>query len=213
MGIGKVGRMLHAHVLMSSTIYIIGGCNGAGKSTLARELLPLMGIERFLNADLIAKGLSPVNPALAAISAGRRLIEVARSLIASKSSFAIKSTLSGKTYVKMLLEAKAQGYRFVLHYVMIDSASQAVQRRFERSLTHFMEDYLPLSDEWGLWDSAVPPPMKIASDKSHSIQQILDMITSTKLQKSPQLPNSPMDEMVLEAGRVATAKILELSSK
>jgi predicted kinase len=106
MRIGKEKRMLHALRVMSSTICIIGGCNGAGKSTLARELLPRLGIGRFLNADLIAKGLSPVNPALAAFAAGRRLLEEASGLIEAGSSFAIESTLSGKTYVKLLREAK-----------------------------------------------------------------------------------------------------------
>ncbi|MDZ4402248.1 AAA family ATPase [Prosthecobacter sp.] len=217
---------------MPSTICIIGGCNGAGKSTLARELLPRMGIERFLNADLIAKGLSPVNPSLVAFSAGRRLIEEARSLIAAGTSFAIESTLSGKTYVKMLQEAKGRGYHFVLHYVMIDSAAQAVERvklrvltgghhvpeedvrrRYERSVRHFLHDYLPLADEWGLWENAVPPAVKIADETTHTIQQIHDMITSTKLQEAPQTPNTAMSEMVLEASRVATEKMLDLYAR
>ena len=217
---------------MSSTICIIGGCNGAGKSTLARELLPRLGIGRFLNADLIAKGLSPVNPALAAFAAGRRLLEEASGLIEAGSSFAIESTLSGKTYVKLLREAKERGYRLVLHYIVIGSATQAVERvrlrvltgghnvpeddirrRFERSVRHFLEDYLPLADEWGLWDNQVPPPQKIADNDSHTLQQARDMITSTNLQETPPPPNTAMSEIVLEAGRVATAKMLDLYAR
>lgn len=129
----------------------------AGKSTLVRKLLPRIGIERFLNADLIAKGLSPMNPTLAAFAAGRRLLDEARNLIGAGGSFAIESTLSGKTYVKLLREAKERGYRIMLHYIRIDSAAQAVQRvclrvltgghhvpeddirrRYERSLRHFV---------------------------------------------------------------------------
>ena len=79
---------------MRSNLYILGGCNGAGKSTLARRLLPMLGIHRFLNADEIAKGLSPVDPSLAAFKAGRLLIEEARELITASSSFAIESTLA-----------------------------------------------------------------------------------------------------------------------
>lgn len=94
---------------MSSLICIIGGCNGTGKSTLARELLPRLGIGRFLNVDLIAKGLSPVKPSLAAFAAGRRLLEEAHHLIESGGTFAIESTLSGKTYVKLLRGAKERG--------------------------------------------------------------------------------------------------------
>jgi predicted ABC-type ATPase len=103
---------------MNPTLCILGGCNGAGKSTLARELLPLLGIHRFLNADEIARGLSPIDPSLAAFKAGRLLIEEARDLIASGSSFAIESTLSGRTYLSMIREAKKRGIplRPALHH-------------------------------------------------------------------------------------------------
>lgn len=224
--------MLHARGVMSSTICIIGGCNGAGKSTLARELLPRLGIGRFLNADLIAKGLSPVNPELAAFTAGRRLLEEARGLIEAGSSFALESTLSGKTHVKLLHEAKERGFRIVLHYIVIDSATQAVERvrlrvltgghhvpeddirrRFVRSLRHFAEDYLPLADEWGVWDNSSAPAQRIADNGSHTLQQVRDMITSTKLQETPQTPNTAMSEIVLEASRVATAKMLDLYAR
>ena len=191
MRIGKEKRMLHAHRVMSSTICIIGGCNGAGKSTLARELLPRLGIGWFLNADLIAKGLSPVNPALATFAAGRRLLEEASGLVEAGSSFALESTLSCKTYVKLLREAKERGYRLVLHYIMIGSATQAVERvrlrvltgghnvpeddirrRFERSVRDFLEDYLPLADEWGLWDNAHVPARQSADNSSHTLHQV-----------------------------------------
>lgn len=229
---GKVCLMLHAHGIMSSTICIIGGCNGAGKSTLARELLPRMGIERFLNADLIAKGLSPVNPSLVAFSAGRRLIEAAQSLIESKTNFAIESTLSGKTYVKMLREAKERGYRFVLHYVMIDSATQAVERvklrvmtgghhvpeedvrrRYERSVRHFVEDYLPLADEWVLWENYSPPAREIACNTTHTLEQIQAMLTTSTVKEAPTAEPSELVRLGLEASRVATAKMLDLYAR
>lgn len=167
-----------------------------------------------------------------AFSAGRRLIEGARSLIEAGTSFAIESTLSGKTYVKLIQEAQQRGYRLLLHYIMIDSASQAVERvhlrvltgghhvpeedvrrRFERSVRHFRDDYLPLADEWGLWENAAPPPRMIADNESHTVQQVYDMITNTKLQESPPTTKSAMSEIVLEAGRVATAKMLDLYAR
>lgn len=74
---------------MPATLCIIGGCNGAGKTTLARELLPRLGLMRFLNADEIARGLSPLDSSLVAFKAGRLVIEEARSLIAAGSSFAL----------------------------------------------------------------------------------------------------------------------------
>jgi predicted ABC-type ATPase len=214
---------------MKPTLCILGGCNGAGKSTLARELLPRLGIHRFLNADEIAKGLSPIDPSLAAFKAGRLLIEEARELIASGSSFAIESTLSGRTYLSMIREAKERGFRFVLHYIMIDSASQAVnrvalrvmhgghhvpeedvRRRFDRSRKHFREDYVPLADEWVLWDNSQPPHRLIAKSGIHSIHDLPDIMNTNRLMEQPVITD--VDEMVrlgLEASRVATEKMLD----
>lgn len=217
---------------MSPTICIIGGCNGAGKSTLARELLPRIGVERFLNADLIAKGLSPANPSLAAFSAGRRLLEETDALLQAGTSFAIESTLSGRTYVRLLRMAKERGWHVLLHYVKIDSAAQAVQRvrlrvltgghdvpeddirrRHERSVRHFFEDYLPLADAWGLWDNAVPPPQKVADHESHTVEQVREIMMTSKVQEPTSVKHASTSEAVLEAGRVATAKMLDLYAR
>lgn len=213
---------------MTPTLCILGGCNGAGKTTLARELLPRLGLMRFLNADEIARGLSPLDPSLTAFKAGRLLIEEAHSLIAAKASFAIESTLSGKTYVSMIREAKAQGYRFLLHYIMIGSGDQAVgrvalrvrlgghdvpeddiRRRFERSRKHFIEDYVPLADEWGLWDNHSPPAVQIADSATHSLDELQTMLATNSLQETPPREMSEMSKVVLEASRVATEKMLD----
>lgn len=213
---------------MTPTLCILGGCNGAGKTTLARELLPRLGIMRFLNADEIARGLSPLDPSLTAFKAGRLLIEEARGLIAAKASFAIESTLSGKTYVAMIREAKAQGYRFLLHYILIGSADQAVERvalrvkigghhvpeedvrrRFERSRKHFSEDYVPLADEWVRWDNASPPHRQMADSSTHKLEQLQTMLASNKVQEVPLMEMSEMVRIGLEASRVATEKMLD----
>ena len=81
---------------MNPTLCILGGCNGAGKTTLARELLPRLGLMRFLNADEIARGLSPLDYSLSAFRAGRLLLEEALSLIKAKASFAIESEALGR---------------------------------------------------------------------------------------------------------------------
>ena len=96
-------------LMEAPTLYLIGGCNGAGKTTFARRLLPIEGVDLFLNADEIARGLSPLKPELAAIRAGRLLLEEAHRLIAAKKSFGLESTLSGKTYAHLMQEAKAAG--------------------------------------------------------------------------------------------------------
>lgn len=213
---------------MTPTLCILGGCNGAGKTTLARELLPRLGLMRFLNADEIARGLSPLDPSLSAFRAGRLLLEEARSLIAAKASFALESTLSGRTYVALIREAKAQGYRFLLHYIVIGSATQAVgrvalrvrlgghhvpeddiRRRYDRSRRHFLEDYLPLADEWGLWDNQAPPAVQVADSRTHMLDQLQSMLTSNSLQEAPPRDMSEMSKIVLEASRVATEKMLD----
>lgn len=213
---------------MTPTLCILGGCNGAGKTTLARELLPRLGLMRFLNADEIARGLSPLDPSLTAFKAGRLLIEEARGLIKAKASFAIESTLSGKTYVAMIREAKAQGYRFLLHYIRIGSGDQAVgrvalrvklgghdvpeddiRRRFERSRKHFIEDYVPLADEWGLWDNHSPPAVQMADSATHSLEELQTMLASNSLQETPPREMSEMSKIVIEASRVATEKMLD----
>lgn len=149
-------------------------------------------------------------------------------MIQAGSSFAIESTLSGKTYVAMIREAKALGYRFLLHYIVIGSGSQAVnrvalrvltgghhvpeedvRRRFERSRKHFLEDYLPLADEWVLWDNAEPPHQRIADDKTSSAEELATMLNSTNLQESPPAEMSDMVRIGLEASRVATEKMLD----
>ncbi len=114
----------------------------------------------------MARGLSPLDPSLSAFRAGRLVLEETRAMLKAKASFAIESTLSGKTHVALIREARARGYRILLHYILIGSATQAVERvalrvrlgghhvpeedvrrRFDRSRQHFMEDYLPLADE------------------------------------------------------------------
>ncbi|MCP5558605.1 MAG: zeta toxin family protein [Verrucomicrobiaceae bacterium] len=213
---------------MKPTLCIIGGCNGAGKTTLARELLPRLDIMRFLNADEIARGLSPLDPTLTAFKAGRLLIEEARALLERGDSFAIESTLSGKTYLAMLRQAKEKGYRVVLHYILIGSSTQAVnrvalrvklgghhvpdddvRRRFDRSRKHFLDDYLPLADEWGLWDNQSPPARQIADSGTHSIKELTAMVNSNTLQEAPPREMSEMSRIVLEASRIATEKMLD----
>lgn len=187
-----------------------------------------MGIMRFLNTDEIARGLSPLDPTLSAFRAGRILIEEARALLSAKASFAIESTLSGKTCIAMLRNAKEQGYRIVLHYILIGSARQAVDRvalrvihgghhvpeddvcrRFDRSRKHVIEDCLPLADDWVLWDNSEPPHLRLADSSTHHIEQLKAMIASSNLKEAPHLPVSEMVRIGLEASEAATAKMLD----
>lgn len=214
---------------MPPILCILGGCNGAGKTTLARELLPRLGLRRFLNADAIALGLSPLDPTLSAFQAGRLLLEEADALIETRASFAIESTISGRTHAGLFHRAKTCGYRIVLHYIVIDSAAQAIERvalrvkmgghdvpeadvrrRFERSRRHFLETYLPLADEWVLWNNAEPPHRRLADSEANSPDELRAMLTSSKIQEPPPREMSEMVRIGLEAGRVATEKMLDL---
>lgn len=74
---------------------------------------------------------------------------------------------------------------------------------------HFIADYLPLADEWGVWDNQVPPPTPIAGSSTHAISDVVQLLTATKLMERAIIQPDAMTQMVLEAGRVATAKMLD----
>jgi predicted ABC-type ATPase len=100
-------------------IYLIGGSNGAGKTTFATEFLRKRAtLIRFLNADEIARGLSPLAPRQVALKGGRILLSEIKSCIAKRESFALESTLSGKTYVALLQNARSTGYRLAASAVL-----------------------------------------------------------------------------------------------
>jgi predicted ABC-type ATPase len=163
-------------------IYLIAGCNGAGKTTFAKSFLPNEAkCLNFLNADLIAQGLSPLNSRAAAIKAGRVLVEEFRAFIAKRETFAFESTLSGKTYIGLLKSARQRGFRIYLHYLWLpmpaiaiarvrervkkgghDVPETDIRRRFDRSLQHFIHDYILLGDRWAVWDNQTSPPHLIA---------------------------------------------------
>jgi predicted ABC-type ATPase len=175
----------------SPTIYLIAGCNGAGKTTFAKEFLPSVGVIRFLNADEIARGLSPFDPSVVAFKAGRILLSELRELIDRQETLALESTLSGKTYVRIFKEAKQRGYRIELHFVWIPDVREAIRRvrqrviegghdvpvkdikrRFARSIQHLLDDYAPLANKWFLWDNSTPPAKLLAESTSQSIIQL-----------------------------------------
>lgn len=108
---------------------LIGGPNGAGKTTAAQHLLPAaLGIREFVNADEIARGLSPFNPEGSAIAAGRLAIERAHALAASGTSFGMESTCSGRSHARMLQRFRALGYRLSLLFLWLPTAQAALDR-------------------------------------------------------------------------------------
>ena len=129
----------------------------------------------------------------------------------------------------MIREAKERGYLFVLHDIMIDSGSQAVnrvalrvthgghhvpeadvRRRFDRSRKHFVEDFVSLADEWVLWDNSEPPHRQIANDTSHRIEDLHDLMNTNRLMEQPVVTGThEMVRLGLEASRIATEKMLD----
>ena len=174
------------------TIYVIAGCNGAGKTTFAKQFLPHeVKCLRFLNADEIARGLSPFKPSMSAVQAGRLLLTQIEDCLRQRETFAVETTLSGKTYIRLFRRARELGYEIELHYLWLAKPSQAVdrvrrrvsmgghhvpatdvRRRFKRSLVHLLEDYLPLTTRWAFWDGWVLPPKRLAMSATHEVDSI-----------------------------------------
>ena len=135
---------------------VIAGPNGAGKTTFAREFLPREGgFVHFVNAELIASGLSPLRPELAARRGGRLVLTELRRLAKARQDFAFESTLSGRTYLPLLrlaLQRIAARVRQGGH----DVPRTDVVRRFNRSLKNFQLLYRVLADKWYLYDNSEP---------------------------------------------------------
>jgi predicted ABC-type ATPase len=153
---------------------VIAGPNGAGKTTFAREFLPReAGILHFVNADLIASGLSPLRPELAALASGRLFLAEIDRLARARLDFAFETTLSGLAYVRRLKRWKAAGYRIEIIFLRLASPRLALRRvaarvrqgghdvpradilrRFERGWNNFVCQYRPLADHWEVYDNS-----------------------------------------------------------
>lgn len=108
--------------MKNKNAYIIAGPNGSGKTTFATKFLPeYVKCPHFVNADLIARGLSPFSPEHVAIKAGKLVLEQIRELVKKNMDFGFETTLSGKTYLKHFQSLKDNGYRLHLFFLWIPS--------------------------------------------------------------------------------------------
>lgn len=162
-------------------IIIIAGPNGAGKTTFAREFLPNeAACPVFVNADLIAAGLSPFAPEQAAVQAGRLMLAAIAQHAARRESFAFETTLSGRGYARHIPQWRASGYFVELFFLSLPHADMAVQRvaervrqgghhipeatirrRFVAGLELLRTVYQPLVDQWAVYDNAGDEPQLI----------------------------------------------------
>ncbi len=165
--------------------YIIAGPNGAGKTTFATEFLPnYANCRNFINPDLIARAYSPFDPDAGMIRAGRTVLErIAESTEAGK-DFAFETTLSGRTYLRLLHRVKKAGFRLHMFYLWIPSpdlgllrtrdrvesgghnvAERDVRRRFGRTLANLFTLYRPLLDTLHFFDNSSDSPRLIFKDE------------------------------------------------
>jgi predicted ABC-type ATPase len=167
-------------------IVIIGGPNGAGKTTFAREFLPHeAGLPTFVNADLIAAGLSPFDPGAAAFRAGRVMLEEIAAHAAAGRNFAFESTLSGLTYLHMIAAWRASGYTVKLVFLSLSAPEDAIarvamrvrqgghdvdaaviRRRFTAGLRNFTEFYRHRVDYWQWFDNSGLEPLLLDEGRS-----------------------------------------------
>ena len=156
-------------------VIIFAGPNGAGKSTHADAIVAALGIDTFVNADCIARGLSGRHADAVAMQAGRIMLTRLKELAVARKDFAFESTLSSRSFAPFLRQLKAQGYQVAIYYFSLTSASLAVRRvklrvamgghdvpedtvrrRFGRSLLNFHSLYTPLADRWVMFDNSIP---------------------------------------------------------
>lgn len=170
-------------------LYIISGCNGAGKTTASYTMLPeMVNCREFINADEIAKGLSPFQPEKAAIQAGRLMIMRMNEMLKLKEDFAIETTLATKSYVKFIQKAQSEGYYTTLLYFWLNSPELAfkrvqervksgghnvpqevIRRRYKAGKDNLFSLYTPITDYWMVIDNSVNPFQLIVEGKKNKV--------------------------------------------
>ena len=182
---------------MKPRLYIIAGCNGAGKTTASMTVLPeILDCREFVNADEIAKGLSPFKPEEVAVEAGKIMLQRIDYLLSHKETFAIETTLATRSYKTLVERARHKGYEVVLLFFWLPSPQQAEQRvamrvasgghnipkdvihrRYWRGIQNLFDIFAPIVDQWALYDNSigfepiVERSIVINPDKLNKIQE------------------------------------------
>ncbi len=170
-------------------LYVIAGCNGAGKTTASYTILPeILNCDEFINADEIARGISPFNPDGASFQAGRIMLQRIHSLIESGKTFAFETTLATRSYHGFIEKAQSRGYCVTLLYFYLNSKELAIKRvetrvkegghnipkdvilrRYDNGLLNFFSIFKDLVSEWTLIDNSNRPPIVIAKQKKNEL--------------------------------------------
>ena len=175
---------------MSKKIYIVSGCNGAGKTTASYTILPeILDCKEFVNADEIAKGLSPFQPEKVAFEAGRIMLQRLDDLLLANENFAFETTLASRTFASFINRAKALDYEVTLLFFWLSSKELAanrvktrvaegghnipvdvIERRYDRGLLNFFELYLPLVNNWMFVDNSGKPYREIGQSINGEVE-------------------------------------------
>lgn len=163
-------------------LYIIAGCNGAGKTTASYTVLPeMLNCKGFVNADEIAKGLSPFQPETVSFHAGRIMLERIAELIDQKVDFAFETTLTTLSYKSTITLAKEIGYNVTLLFFWLNDVNLAIERvktrviegghnipedviirRYNRGMKNLIQNFVNLCDYWLVIDNSSRPYSFIA---------------------------------------------------
>jgi predicted ABC-type ATPase len=170
------------------SLYVISGCNGAGKTTASFTILPeMLKCNEFVNADEIARGISPFQPSKVAVEAGRIMLIRIKGLLKQGVDFAFETTLATRSYVHFIHDAQARGYFVMLVYFWLNSPDLAVarvndrvlsgghsipedviRRRYAAGMSNLSRLYLPISDYWLIIDNS-ELPFQIVAEGSRKI--------------------------------------------
>ncbi|HCZ35623.1 MAG TPA: zeta toxin, partial [Cytophagales bacterium] len=175
------------------TLYVIAGCNGAGKTTASFTILPeILDCREFVNADEIARGLSPFQPEKVSFEAGRIMLHRIDELMAVGENFAFETTLSTKSYKERIVSAKALGYNVTLLFFWLRNVELAkervktrvkegghdveevvIERRYIRGIVNLFDLFLPLVDDAMIFDNSEGLPLLIAEKNQNEALSIL----------------------------------------
>lgn len=182
-------------------LYIIAGCNGAGKTTASYTVLPeMLNCKEFVNADEIAKGLSPFQPENVAIESGRIMLNRIDDLITRNIDFAFETTLSTRSYASLIKNVQKKGYEVTLVYFWLNSvelakervksrvksgghniANDVIERRYDKGLKNLTELYTPICDYWMIIDNSEVPIKIIAEGVKEEQIDIYDQTIFNKI--------------------------------
>lgn len=188
---------------MDKNLYIISGCNGAGKTTASFTILPeILSCKEFVNADEIAKGLSPFQPEKVAFEAGRIMLHRINELLDTNTIFAFETTLATKSYKSKVTLAQKKGYKVILLFFWLQDVELAIERvktrvtegghniettvikrRYINGILNLFNIYLPIADEVMIFDNSFGKPELLAEKMLESEIDIINEIKYDKLKR------------------------------